>query len=320
MDIDASMKLSIIIVNWNVKNLLKGCLNSIYYDSSYQDFEIILVDNDSNDGSAEMIKEEFPQVRLIENRVNVGFGKACNQGIKIAGGDYIFILNPDTLVKPHTLKNTISFMESNPTVGIGGCYVYCLDSTPQTSFYKFPTLLSYFSRMLSLFRILPRNKLTQKFFWEYTDNNIARSVDRVLGGAMVLRKEMVKQMVGFDEAYFLYAEELDLCYRAKLRGWEVAAIPHTEIIHYHQQSTSKNIKAATFHIYRSDFLFFKKFYPTYQIILLRYMQFCAIILRTFIWSGVYIFSFSKKSVAKERLLGYIKLLFSNFDYTKSILK
>jgi GT2 family glycosyltransferase len=320
MDIDASMKLSIIIVNWNVKNLLKGCLNSIYYDSFYQDSEIILVDNDSKDGSVEMIQREFPLVRLIKNRENIGFGRACNQGIGIAEGKYIFILNPDTLVKPHTLQNIVNFMESNPKVGIGGCYVYCPDSTPQTSFYKFPTLLSYFSRMLSLFRILPRNKLTQKFFWEYTDNDIARPVDRVLGGAMVLRKEMVDQMGAFDETYFLYAEELDMCYRAKLMGWEVAAIPHAEIIHYHQQSTIQNIRQATFHTFKSDFLFFRKFYPVYQTILFRTMQFLGIFFRLLAWGGIYLFTSAQTALAKEKLSGYIKLLLSNFDYSKSLIR
>lgn len=314
------MELSIIIVNWKVRNLLQSCLDSIFAERSYKNFEVIVVDNDSNDGSVDMIQMKFPQVRLIENHENIGFGRACNQGIKIAEGRYIFILNPDTLVKPNTLLSLIDFMELHPKVGIGGCYVYYPDGTPQASFYKFPTMLSYFTRMLSLFRILPRNRFTQRFFWEYPDNNITGPIDRVLGGAMVLRKEMVEQIGLFDEVYFMYAEELDLCYRAKQTSWKVYAIPNTEIIHYHQQSTLQNVRQATFHAFKSDFLFFRKFYSVYKTILFRLMQFCGIFFRVATWSVVYLLITSKRTFAKEKLLGYLKLLFSNFDYSKSILK
>lgn len=314
------MELSVIIVNWKVKNLLRDCLKSIFSDTSHKKFEVIVVDNDSKDGSVEMIKSEFPQVRLIENRENVGFGRACNQGIKRSCGNYLFILNPDTLVKANTLQNIIDFMESNPKAGIGGCYVYYPDGKPQSSFYKFPTPLSYFSRMFSLFRIFPKIRLTQKFFWEYADNNIAGPVDRVLGGAMVLRKETVEQIGSFDEAYFMYAEELDLCYRARQKGWEVSTIPNTEIIHYHQQSSLQNIRKTTFHKFKSDFIFFKKFYPAYKIIIFRIMQFCGIFFRLLTWLGIYLFNPPRKTLAKEKLSGYVKLLFSNFDYSKSILK
>jgi hypothetical protein len=314
------MHLSIIIVNWNVRELLARCLNSISSCLKSREFEVIVVDNASEDGSVEMMKREFPQVKLIENQENVGFGRASNQGIKIAQGKYLFILNPDTLVGPNTLENIIDFMDSNPKVGIGGCYVYYPDGRPQSSFYKFPTLLSYFSRMLSIFRILPINRLTQKFFWEYKDNNISGTVDRVLGGAMVLRKETVEQIGVFDEAYFMYAEELDLCYRARQKGWEVSTIPDTEIIHYHLQSGLQNIRTITFHSFKSDFIFFKKFFPLHKLIIIRIMQFCGIFFRVTTWSVVYLLTASKRSFAKEKLLGYLKLLSSNFDYSKSVLK
>jgi len=181
-------------------------------------------------------------------------------------------------------------------------------------------LLSYFSRMLSLFRILPRTRLTQKFFWEYSDDNIAGPVDRVLGTSMVLRKEALERIGLFDEGYFMYAEELDLCYRARQEGWEIYPIPNAEVIHYHQQSSLQNIRNTTFHTFKSDFLFFRKFFPHYKVVLLRMMQLCAICLRLMTWAAVYLFSSSKRTFAKERLSGYVKLLLSNFDYSKSILR
>ena len=314
------MHLSIIIVNWKVREFLGQCLNSIFSLLKSRKIEVIVVDNNSQDGSVEMVQREFPQIRLIENKENVGFGRASNQGIRIAQGRYLFILNPDTQVGPHTLQNIMDFMDSNPKVGIGGCYVYYPDGKPQSSFYKFPTLLSYFSRMLSIFRILPINRLTRKFFWEYKDNDISGTVDRVLGGAMVLRKETVEQIGVFDEAYFMYAEELDLCYRARQKGWEVSTIPDTEIIHYHLQSGLQNIRTITFHSFKSDFIFFKKFYPIHKLILIRIMQFWGIFFRSLTWGGIYLFTPSKKSLAKEKFWGYIKLLFSNFDYSRYFFK
>jgi len=280
--------------------------------------ELIVIDNASEDGSVEMMKNEFPKVKLIVNKENYGFGKACNQGIGIARERYLFILNPDTLVKGHTLENILDFMESNPQVGIGGCYVFYPDGRPQSSFYRFPTLFSYLSRMFSLFRLLPLNRLTQKFFWEYKDNKVSGSVDRVLGGAMVLSKKMVDQIGSFDEAYFMHSEELDLCYRARLTGWKVSTIPGTEIIHYHMQSGVQNLRNITFHSFKSDFIFFKKFYPVYKVILIRIMQFLGIFFRTMAWGGIYLFPYSKKYYAKEKFLSYLKLLFSNFDYSKSL--
>jgi GT2 family glycosyltransferase len=312
------MQLSIIIVNWNVRELLRECLNSVFSDFQEPSGEVIVVDNASKDSSVEMIRAVFPQVKLIVNRDNYGFAKACNQGIKVARGRYLFILNPDTLVKPGTLPNIINFMESNPEVGIGGCYVFYPGGKPQSSFYRFPTLLTYFSRMLSFFRILPINRFTQNFFWEYKDNNISGKVDRVLGGAMVVRKETVEQVGGFDEAYFMYSEELDLCYRARQVGWEVSTIPHTEIIHYHMQSGLQNIREITFHSFKSDFIFFKKFYPANKLTLIRIMQLCGIFFRLLTWGGIYLFAPAKKTLAKEKFLGYTKLLFSNFDYSKSL--
>jgi len=313
-------KLSLIIVSWKVKELLKNCLISVFHSPGQYSLEVIVVDNNSEDGTVEMIEKEFPQIRLIENRENVGFGRACNQGIRIARAKYIFILNPDTLVGANTLQNIIDFMESNPQVSIGGCYLYYPDGKQQNSFYRFPTLCSYISKMFSLFRILPRIQLTQRFFWEYLDNSITGHVDVVSGGAMVLRKEKVEEIGLFDETYFMYAEEIDLCYRSSQKGWEVSTIPNTKIIHYHQQSSLQNIKVTTFHNMRSDFLFFRKFHPSYKVILIRIIQFLGILFRLSTWVAIYLLKPCKRAVAKKKAKGYFELLLSNFDYSKSLLR
>jgi len=313
------MELSIIIVNWNVRELLRECLNAIFLYSASQSYEVIVIDNASFDRSAEMIKKEFPQVKLIVNSDNSGFAKACNQGIKIAQGEYFFILNPDTVISSYTLKSIIAFMDFNPTVGVGGCYVYYPDGKPQRSFYKFPSLPNSFGRMFSLFRVLPRTALTNYFFDDYPNSRVPETVDRVLGGAMVLRGKALDEVGLFDEAYFMYAEEVDLCFRMKKKGWVVAPIPNTKIYHFHEQSSLQDIKTTTFHKLKSDFIFFETFYPFYQVVLFRFIQFLGAFFKSLFWLILYLFSSKNRHLSESKLSGYIKTLLSNFNYSKSLI-
>ena len=143
---------------------MKECLNSIREESEKQDWEIIVVDNHSCDGSADMVTKHFPQVKLILNNENVGFGRAINQAAQLAHGELLFVLNPDTIVKEGTLSKIKGFMEKNPQVGVGGCFVYYPDGRLQDCFFRFPSLTTSFSKSFSLFRILPRTKVTDSLF------------------------------------------------------------------------------------------------------------------------------------------------------------
>lgn len=212
--------LSLIIINWNVKELLKNCLLSVYAHLKQSSLEVIVVDNNSTDGSTEMVQKEFSELHLISNKENLGFAKACNQAFEIAKGELIFLLNPDTRVDDSTLDRIIEFMQVNPEVGVGGCYVYNPDGSFQESFYRFPAFLNTLGRMFSLFRVLPRNRLTQSFFWNYPHKNVPQNVDRVLGGAIVIRKKALEEVGQMDESYFLYGEDMDLCYRMKRERME----------------------------------------------------------------------------------------------------
>ena len=312
------MELSIIIVNWNVRELLRECLNSIFLHLTEPTYEVIVIDNASEDGSVEMIQKNFSQVKLIANKENYGFAKACNQGLQIAQGEYFFILNPDTIISSNTLKSVVDFMDFNPMVGVGGCYVYYPNGRPQPSFYKFPSLANSFGRMFSLFRFLPRTVLTDCFFDDYPDERIPETVDRVLGGAMVLRKKALNEIGLFDEAYFMYTEEVDLCFRMKKKGWAVAPIPDTKVYHFHKQSSLQNVASATFHQFKSDFIFFKKFYPSHQVLLLRFIQFLGASFRFIFWLIQYLFFYDNRKLSKNKLVGYMKVLLSNFNYSKSL--
>lgn len=310
--------LSVIIVNWNVKELLKQCLDSIFREVIESDCEVIVVDNHSTDGSVEMVRLRFPQVKLIANQENIGYGRAANQAAKIASGDLLFVLNPDTVVKGDTLLEIKEFMEQNPRVGVGGCFVFCPDGKPQDCFFRFPTLANSFSKNFSLFRVLPRTRFTASLFDSISVSN-GQMPESVSGSAMVIRKLAFEQVGGFNENYFLYYEETDLCYRIRQKGWKIAAIPKTKVIHLLQQSARKNFSVSVFHAFRSEFLFFEKNYPKYRLPALRLLQLLGIIFRTGYWFSYTLFS-NNNAEAQTKLKGYLSLLLADYRYDKTILK
>jgi len=311
------MDLSIIIVNWKVRELLDRCLDSIFSHLKGRDFEVIVVDNASKDGSVEMIKRKFPQVKLITNDENYGFAKACNQGIKIAQGKYLFFLNPDSEVANNTFDRIINFMESHPEVGVGGCYLYYPDRRIQTSFYNFTSLTNCLGRAVLFYSFFPKNKLTAPLFFEHFSQN--KPIERVCGGAMVVRSEAFEEVGLFDESFFLYYEDEDLCYRMKQKGWKIVPISNTKIIHHHNQSGGKNIQKAIFSSYQSQFLFYRKFHPLYKVIIFRAIQFAGVSIRSFYWFFKVIAHPSQEE-AKQKFIGYLSILLSDFYYRESLIR
>jgi GT2 family glycosyltransferase len=309
------MHLSIVIVNYKVRGLLERCLSSISPCSRMHDCEVIVVDNASDDGSVEMVKEKFPQARLIVNSENRGFAKACNQGIAISGGRYLFFLNPDSELTPGTFERIVDFMESHPNVGIGGCHLYYPDGKSQSSFYRFTTLTNALARALLLSFFLPKNSLTAPLFSDYLGPD--EPVQRVCGGAMVVRKEVLDQVGMFDESFFLYSEDEELCRRAAREGWGIAPIPHTRVIHHHDQSGKKNVRQAIYSSYRSQLLLYRKYHPLYKTVLLRLIQFTGLAVRSLYWFGSAQVKNDQED-AHQRFLGYWSLLLSDFNYRRSL--
>jgi GT2 family glycosyltransferase len=310
------MNLSIIIVNWNVKELLNRCLHSIFFHLKGQEFEVIVVDNASQDGSVEMIKQKFPQVKLIVNSENCGFAKACNQGVKRVHAKYLLFLNPDSEVTNNLYEQIINFMESHPEVGVGGCYLYYPDGRTQTSFYRFTSLMNHLGRAMLLYSFLPKNRLTSPFFSDYITEN--ESIDSVCGGAMVVRQKAFEKEGLFDESFFLYCEDEDLCYRLRQQGWKIAPIPGTRIIHYHNQSSKKNIRKVTFSSYQSKLFLYSKFHPLHKVIIFRMIQLVGALMRSLFWFFK-LATGEKQGVAKQKFLGYLSILLSDFHCRKSLL-
>lgn len=233
--------LSIIIVSWNTKNLLADCLESIYKNQEDLKLEIIIVDNNSTDGTLDMIQKKFPQVMLIPNQHNVGFAKANNQGIAQSHGEYFLFLNPDTKIIKNSLKRMLDFMEEHQNAGIAGCKHLNPDFTLQPSIRRFPTFWALFFIFTKLAKIFPGLPVVYNYLAKDFDYKSSQRVDQVAGSFLMIRKKALDQVGLFDENFFIWFEEVDLCKRAKNANWEVWYNHSAEIIHYGGQSFKQQL-------------------------------------------------------------------------------
>jgi len=251
--------LSIVIVNFNAEKLLQKCISSVYAETKRVPFDIWVIDNNSKDTSVLMVRQNFPQVNLIENKENVGFARANNQAITKCSGNYILLLNPDTLILKNAIEKTIEFMDGNPEVGICGCKVLNEDGTLQLACHRsIPTPGVAFFRLTGLSKLFPNSKITAKYNLTHLDPDSPHQVDAVSGAFLMIRKEVVNGIGLLDERFFMYGEELDWCLRAKKAGWAIMYYPDANIVHYKGECSKFNHRKAAFEFYRSMYLFHKK--------------------------------------------------------------
>jgi GT2 family glycosyltransferase len=234
------MKLSVIIVNYNVKHFLEQCLHSVYKAAIGIDTEIFVVDNNSVDGSAQLIREKFPNLHFIENKENVGFSKANNQAIRIAKGKYILLLNPDTVVEEDTFSKVIGFMENHPDAG--GLGVKMIDGKgaflPESK-RGLPTPWVAFYKIFGLSKVFPNSRKFGKYHLSYLKEDEVYEIDVLAGAFMLMRKKTLDKVGLLDETFFMYGEDIDLSYRITLGGYKNYYFPETTIIHYKGESTKK---------------------------------------------------------------------------------
>ena len=253
------IKLSVIIVNYNVEYFLEHCLHSVYKALKNVPSEVFVVDNNSVDGSLTMIRKKFPQVHLIENFSNVGFAKANNQAIRISKGEYILLLNPDTVVEEDTFEKVVKFMDEHPDAG--GLGVKMLDGkgnflpeskrglpTPSVAFYK----------IFGLSFLFPKSKVFGKYHLGHLDNNKTSEVDVLAGAFLLLRKTTIDKTGLLDEDFFMYGEDIDLSNRIKKAGYKNYYFPETRIIHYKGESTRKSSINYVFVFYKAMAIFARK--------------------------------------------------------------
>lgn len=232
--------LSIIIVNFNVKEFLEQTLVSVFKAVTEIPTEVIVIDNASTDGSTEFLKKQFPKVKTIANEKNMGFAKASNQGLRIAQGKFFVLLNPDTIVQEDTFTKTVSFFDENSETGLLGCKILNPDGSLQLACRRsFPTPWVAFSKLSGLSALFSKSKLFGKYNLTYLDPDQTYEVEAISGSFMMIRRETVEQIGLLDEAFFMYGEDLDWCYRVGQSGWKVMYYPHTQIIHFKGESSKK---------------------------------------------------------------------------------
>jgi GT2 family glycosyltransferase/lipopolysaccharide/colanic/teichoic acid biosynthesis glycosyltransferase len=235
------MELSVIIVNYNVRHFLENAIHSIKRAIKDIEAEIFVVDNASDDGSVEMLREKFPEVQLITNPINLGFAAGNNIALIKAKGKYIALINPDTVVQEDTFTSLIDFLQLNKNVGLVGCKILNPDGTLQLACRRsFPTPWTAFTKVVGLASLFPDSKIFGKYNLTYLNPDKTYEVDAVSGSFMFLRREAYDQVGGLDESYFMYGEDLDWCYRIQKTGWRIFYYPETKIIHYKGESTRRS--------------------------------------------------------------------------------
>ncbi|MGQ9805829.1 MAG: glycosyltransferase [Chlorobiales bacterium] len=259
------MTLSIVIVSYNVKEFLEQCLYSVLKAMQHIDGEIFVVDNNSVDGTQSMLKAKFnaPNIHLILNKENVGFGKANNQALRLCKSEFILVLNPDTLLQEDTLEKMIAFMKTDTKIGAAGCKLLNADGTFQLSCRRsFPSPEVSLYKIIGLSRLFPKSKRFARYNLTYLSTEETYEVDALMGAFMFLRREVIETVGLFDEAFFMYGEDLDWCYRIKQAGWKIYYYPGTQIIHYKGESAKKMSFNYVVQFYEAMLIFVRKYYAS----------------------------------------------------------
>jgi len=300
--------LSIVIVNWNTREFLSRCLKAVYDTTSHLDFQVIVVDNGSTDGSQEMVQQAFPDVHLIANQENLGFAGANNQAIRHSQGRYVLLLNSDAFVGENTIEQMVAFMDAHPEAGMAGCKLRYEDGRLQPSCYSFPSLLTELWIATQLDKLFPKSPVFGKYrmtFWGY-DN--VRQVDVILGAFMLVRSTAITQVGLMDERYFMYSEEVDWCYRFKEKGWKIYFNPGVEAVHVGGGTTRQVRAEMLVQMYRSRIDFFRKYHGRLQAMLLKLIIAFNCLLR--LGPGAWFYFLSEKSHMRQKYQAFWQLLWA----------
>ncbi|MFQ5676948.1 MAG: glycosyltransferase, partial [bacterium] len=243
----------------NVKDFLEQCLISVGKALRGVQGEILVVDNFSSDGSADLVREKFPSVKLIVNPKNLGFARASNQGIALARGEYIALLNPDTIVQEDTFSKMVAFLNDHPETGMLGCKILNPDGSLQLACRRsFPTPWVAFTKLSGLSRVFPKSKFFGRYNLTYLDPDASYEVDAISGSFMMIRRKVLEDVGTLDEAFFMYGEDLDWCFRIREKGWQVSYFPATQIIHFKGESSKRAQFDSLRQFYQAMALFARK--------------------------------------------------------------
>jgi N-acetylglucosaminyl-diphospho-decaprenol L-rhamnosyltransferase len=235
--------LSVSVVSYRTLALLRQCLSALERDRAQIDMDVTVVDNASGDGSAEMVAEQFPWLRLIRNDHNRGFGAAHNQALRIASGRYVLILNSDATPAPGASSTLIGFLDAHPSVAVAGPRLRYPDGRVQPSRRRFPTLATLLLESTQLQRFFPDNAVLRRYYVADRSDDAAQEVDWLAGACLCVRASAIGQVGMFDERFFMYSEELDWCRRFRAAGWGVAYVPQAEVVHLEGASARLDLSA-----------------------------------------------------------------------------
>lgn len=259
--------LSIVILTFNTKDVTKRCLDTVLAsDPGPYEFEVIVCDNGSEDGSIDMLKKEFPGVRLIQNGKNIGFAAGNNPGIRAAAGRYVVLLNSDTEVPSETFREMVKFMDDHPEAGASTCKLLLPDGSMDPACHRgFPTPWVSFTYLSKLEKLFPKTRLFGEYHQGYKDLSAVHEVDCIVGAFFLVRREVIRTVGLLDEDYFMYGEDIDWAFRIRKAGWKILFNPRVTILHKKKQSgrshTAKDRRITSeiyFHTY--NWLFYKKNY------------------------------------------------------------
>jgi hypothetical protein len=295
--------ISFIIVNWNTREILIDCLNSIYKTVTDIDSEIYVVDNNSTDGSQDAVKNGFPDVKLIENSTNTGFAHANNQALSVMQGRFAVLLNSDAVLQEGAIKSLLDFMNNTPKVGIAGVQLLNKDGSRQNSIDNFPSLeTEIFNK--SILRLIFPNRYPGK--GRVYHNPI--EVDSVIGACLMARKEAIDAVGLLDEDYFIFLEETDWCFRMHKKGWKIYHVPDARVFHLSGHSKKKTPGESQIEYYKSLYKFFRKNKDSVSYLTLRILKPCKLLINLFLnILGNLITLFQSKKL-RNRLLKYYTLL------------
>lgn len=302
-------QLSIIIVSWNVRELLRACLAALPYAA-----EIIVVDNASSDGSAGMVAEAFPQVHLLANHENRGFTGGNNDGLSAAHGRYVFFLNPDTVVQGDAVAQMLAYLQAHPEVGVVGPQLRYGDGTWQSSRRRFPTLATALCESTPLAWHWPesRNPWAKRYHMTDVPADRVQEVDWLVGAALMTRREVIDRVGGFDEGYFMYSEELDWQRRVKQAGWRIVYLPEAVITHYEGKSSEQATAARHIRFNQSKVRYFRKHHGRLQAEFLRLALLAMFGVEWAVEAGKY-FLGSQRDMRRHRLSAYSQLIKSRLS-------
>lgn len=303
--LDQPMSVSIVVVNWNTRDLLLQCLGSVRDSIGSVPHEIIVVDNASVDGSAEAVRRRFPDVKLVASKDNLGFSAGNNAAIKHANGDYILLLNPDTLVEGDAVMQMRSFLHGHPEAGAVGCGIVNPDGTPQESYWmRFPSLGWLLLKSFYLDKAVRRFNGSSP-----TADDSPFQVAHLLGACMMVPRSVMEELGGFDESYFLYLEETDLCHRIRESGYQIYHLPGANIVHFGQQSSVQAAEWTNVELYLSTYKFVRQHSARGAIsgLMLRGVVMLSALVRLALWSIRMCAQPRDRASAARMLKGYWRL-------------